>query len=66
MNSYTQRNEVRYYNAMDTATSFIWIIILFDKAIKYGDCGKLCGYVGANVNNSVQLHCHIFVNYLTC
>jgi hypothetical protein len=52
-------------------TSFIWIIILSDEALKHGDDAKCWGYVGTNTEplclefrNFVQ--CHVFVNYLTC
>jgi len=55
---------------MDIPKSFIWMIILFDEAFKYGDGAKFWGYVGTNTEplcvqfcNFVQ--CHIFVNYLT-
>jgi hypothetical protein len=33
---------------MDTRKGFILIIILFDKASKYGDGAKFWGYVGIN------------------
>jgi hypothetical protein len=54
----------------DVATSFIWIIILFDKALKYGDGAKFWGYVSKNaeplcVEFCNFMHCHIFVKYLT-
>jgi hypothetical protein len=28
--------------------SFIWIVIFFDKALKYGDGAKFLDYIGAN------------------
>jgi hypothetical protein len=34
---------------MDVHTSFIFVIILFDLALKYGDGTKFWGYVGTNV-----------------
>jgi hypothetical protein len=36
------------WNIMNVPTSFIWIIILFDKALEYGDYSKLWGCVGKN------------------
>jgi hypothetical protein len=33
---------------MDMSTSFIWIIIFFDEAFKYGDGAKFWGYVVTN------------------
>jgi hypothetical protein len=33
---------------MDTPTSFISVITLFDGAFKYGDGAKFWGYVGIN------------------
>jgi hypothetical protein len=33
---------------MDIPTSFIWIIILFYEAFKYGDGAKCWCYVGTN------------------
>jgi hypothetical protein len=51
-------------------TRFIWVLIFFDKALRYGDSAKFCGYVEINTEqlcvelcNFVQ--CYIFVNYLT-
>jgi hypothetical protein len=55
---------------MDIPTSFIWIIILFDSVVKYGDDAKFWGYVGLNAEQLCVEFCnfvqyHIFVNYLT-
>jgi hypothetical protein len=56
---------------MGIPASFIWIIILFDETVNYGDGSECWGYAGTNAEplcaefcNFVQ--CHIFVNYLTC
>jgi hypothetical protein len=35
---------------MDILTSFIWIIILFDRDFKYGDGAKFLGYVWTNAD----------------
>jgi hypothetical protein len=56
---------------MDIPTRFIWIIILFDGAFKYGDDAKLSGYVGTNAEPLYSEFCHfvqshVFLNYLTC
>jgi hypothetical protein len=33
---------------MDIPTSYIWVIIFFDEAVKYGDGVVFWGYVGTN------------------
>jgi hypothetical protein len=38
-------------NIMDIPASFIWIIILFDKAFNYGDVAKFWGYVGTSAES---------------
>jgi hypothetical protein len=55
---------------MNTPTSFIWIINLFDKAFKYGGGVKCWGYVGTNAEPLCVQLCnfveyYILVNYLT-
>jgi hypothetical protein len=56
---------------MEKPTSFIWIIIFFNRALEYGDISKLWGYVGTKAellfvefSNFVQRH--IFVSHLSC
>jgi hypothetical protein len=51
-------------------TSFIWIIISFDEAFKYGDAAKFWSYITTNakvifVEFCSFESCHILVNYLT-
>jgi hypothetical protein len=40
---------------MDMPTSSIWIIILFDKASKYGDGVKFWVYVGTNTETLCRI-----------
>jgi hypothetical protein len=37
-----------------TTSTFIWIIILFDKTFKYDDGAIIVGYVGTTAKKSVQ------------
>jgi hypothetical protein len=37
-----------FVKEIDIPTSFIWIIILFDEAFKYGDGAKFRGHASAN------------------
>jgi hypothetical protein len=58
-------------NIMDISVSFVWIIIFFDKAFKYGIGVKFGGYVGTNskplcVEFCSFVKCRIFVNYEIC
>jgi hypothetical protein len=55
---------------MNMITRFIWVLIFFDKALRYGDSAKFCGYVETNTEHlCVELcnfvQCYIFVNCLT-
>jgi hypothetical protein len=52
---------------VDIPTSFIWLFILFDEALKYRDDGNCWGYIGTKVEPlTVEFcnfkQCHIFVN----
>jgi hypothetical protein len=52
---------------MGIPTSFVWIIILFNEAFKYGESAKFLDYVGASpeplfVEFCSFVQCHIVVN----
>jgi hypothetical protein len=56
-------------NIVEISTSFIRIVVLFDKTFKYGDRAKLWGYVGKNAKHLCLefcnfVYCNILVNYL--
>jgi hypothetical protein len=61
---------MKFGTVVHIVTSFTWIIVLFDKALKCGDDAKFWGYVGANAEQLCLEFCnfvqyHIFVNYVT-
>jgi hypothetical protein len=59
------------WKIMDISTSFIWIVIIFDEAFKYGVGAKFGSYVGTNADpvcvefcNLVQVVSYSLLNLL--
>jgi hypothetical protein len=66
-----EKRSLVQWNTMDIPTSYIWIIIFFDRAFEYGGGSKFWGYVGTKAESlCVEFYsfvqCRTFVKYLSC